>query len=216
MSPAAAMTSAPELDDATLVARVLAGDEPSFEALVRRHHGRLVRVARVLLPRHALAEELVQECWMSALERLEKFEGRSSVSTWLIAIVSNRAKSLAQRERCRSAWTELDSALAGSEPVVPLERFTANGRSWVSGPNRWAKEMPDAVLRQAQARAALEQALESLPEAQRAVVTLRDVDGLSADEVCEAMALSAANQRVLLHRGRAKLRALLEGYADGI
>ena len=207
-APAAAPEAIPS--DRELVERVLAGDEAAFERLVGRHHRSLLRVAGALLPSAALAEELVQDCWIAALDHLEDFQGRAAFKSWLTAIVTNRARTLAARERWIVPGLELD------EPAVPRDRFSASGRSWARPPARWSPDFPETVVHRAQIRGALTEALETLPPAQRAVVVLRDVEGLSAEEVCEAMSISAANQRVLLHRGRARLRNLLEGFADGL
>lgn len=191
-----------------------AGDEDAFLALVERHEPVLLRVAEGWLGSRALAEELVQDAWLRVMERLDSFEGRGSFRSWLLAIVSNGARTWAVREARTTSLAELE-AMTSAGPSVDPSRFDAIG-DWARPPRPLEGETPERLLRKAQAARALETALAALPSGQRAVVMLRDVDGLSAEEACEALALSAANQRVLLHRARSKLRALLEGFADGL
>ena len=194
-----------------LVELLRSGDEQAFALLIARHQPSLLRIAGAILGNRALAEEVVQESWISALQHLPEFEQRASFKTWLTTIVIRRAKNVATRE---GRSTSLEDLTQG--PSVPPDRFTDDGWSWVKPPICWSADQPEQFLRQRQAREAFEKALESLPEAQRAVVTLRDVEGMSSNEVCEVLSLSAANQRILLHRGRSRLRALMEAYSDGI
>jgi RNA polymerase sigma-70 factor (ECF subfamily) len=197
-------------DDAALVARLRSGDEPAFRALVRGQHRTLLRVALAFVGSQAAAEEVVQDTWMAVISSLEQFEGRSSLRTWIARILVNRAKTRGVRDRRTvpfSALSEEDEA-----PVEP-ERFAASG-FWTVPPNRW-DDAPEALVLRKEARAHIERELEALPAAQRTVVTLRDLDGWSSDEVCNVLEVSETNQRVLLHRGRARLRAALERYYSG-
>jgi RNA polymerase sigma-70 factor (ECF subfamily) len=143
------------------------------------------------------------------LDGLGRFEGRSSLKTWVFRILTNRAKSWGKRAK-RSVPFSLDDDL-GDEPAVDPARFTRFG-NWVLPPALWQEQTPEDILLQTEAGAALAREIENLPPAQRAVVALRDVDGFTADEVCEILALTEANQRVLLHRGRSKLRSAMERY----
>lgn len=213
MMPARAMAPSHLEDDAALLAAARAGSEAAFELLVRRHHSMLVRVARALVRRPELAEELAQDCWLLALERLDTFQGKGTVRGWLATIVANRARTAAERESIvrLSVAEELD---AGG-PAVPASRFDEFG-SWERPPRRWEEDTPERLVALARARVALESAIAALPPMQRAVVTLRDLEGLSAEEACRALELTDGNQRVLLHRGRSALRAVLEGFADGL
>jgi RNA polymerase sigma-70 factor (ECF subfamily) len=196
--------------DRELVARLLAGDEAAFESLVTALEGTLVRLARLFVQDTGAAQDVVQETWLAVLRGLARFEGRASLKTWICRILVNRARSRASRD---SRWRPLPDLDGGggeaSAPVVDPARFGPRG-GWRLPPETWDVHTPEALLLRAEAVAALERALEGLPPAQRAVVTLRDIEGFSAEEVCNILELSESNQRVLLHRGRARLRNALE------
>lgn len=203
--------------DADLVARLRAGDEAAFVALVERHHAAMLRMALVHCPRRDAAEEVVQETWLAVLEGLSSFEGRSSLSTWIFAILLHRAKTRGVRERRSVPATDL--AGGGDDAPEPADdRFLPAGHRWAGHwaepPRRWS-DAPDRSLLGAEARERVEAAIAALPGAQRQVITLRDVQGLGADEVCNVLGLTETNQRVLLHRARAKVRRALERYFDG-
>jgi len=187
--------------DGELVARLRAGEEEAFVELVSRHHASMLRLAGSLVPSRAVAEEVVQDTWLGALRGLHDFAGRSSFRTWLLRILVNRASTTGVRER-RSI------AVGDAGPVVDRSRFDAAG-AWMSPPQNWVEEAEERLLAQGLADE-IGAALEQLPERQREVVMLRDVDGLSGQEVCEVLDISEANQRVLLHRGRSRLRQALE------
>jgi RNA polymerase sigma-70 factor (ECF subfamily) len=192
-----------------LVDRLRAGDEEAFAELVRRYHRLMLRVARGYVRSDAVAEEVVQESWVAVLRGIERFEGRSSFKTWLLRIVANRAMTQGVREARSVPFAALED---DEEPSVSPERFHPAGEpgagAWSAPPEPWPE---DRLLAQ-ETRAMIERAIEELPPMQRAVVTLRDVEGWSSDEVREALDISAANQRVLLHRGRQRVRAALEAY----
>jgi RNA polymerase sigma-70 factor, ECF subfamily len=190
-----------EDQDAELLARLRAGDEQAFVVLVRRHHDGMLRLARCYVPSMAVAEEVVQDTWLGVLRGIAGFEGRSSVRTWLLRILVNRARTTGTRER-RTVAT------GGPEPAVDGSRFDDTGH-WADPPERWVEEA-DNRLHAAKLAGRLRSALEGLPERQREVVTLRDIDGLSSEEVCSVLDISEGNQRVLLHRGRSRLRQVLE------
>jgi RNA polymerase sigma-70 factor, ECF subfamily len=192
-----------------------AGDEEAFMALVRRHQAAMVRVAQIYVSRRDVAEEVVQEAWVGVLRGLDRFEGRSSFKTWLFRIVTNLAKTHAVREGRTIPFSALRTPESVPEAAVEPERFrTPHDPRW---PGHWASkpaEWPEEKLLAAETLARIEQAIETLPDSQRAVLTLRDVEGWSAEEVCNALELSETNQRVLLHRARSKVRNALERYLD--
>lgn len=190
-------------DEREMIERLRRGDEAAFVALVDKHAPAMRRLARLFVSTEASALEIVQEAWTAVLEGLAGFEGRSSLKTWIFHIVVNRAKTRGVRERRVVPMADPDD---GDAPAVDPARFDARGM-WSAPPPRWE---PDALLEQKELAEFVRQALERLPERQRVVVTLRDMDGWSADEVCNVLDLNETNQRVLLHRGRSRLRALLE------
>jgi RNA polymerase sigma-70 factor, ECF subfamily len=198
-----------------LVAALRAGDERAFAMLVRRHHASLKRVARAYVSTDAVAEEVVQETWLAAIGAIERFEQRATVKTWLFHILTNKAKTRGARERRTVPFASLAGAEDG--PAVPPERFQHEGDAW---PGHWATpprpwEDPERRLESLEAREHLRAAIAALPETQQAVLTLRDVEGLDAEEVCDLLDLSAGNQRVILHRARAKVRDALEQLFEG-
>jgi RNA polymerase sigma-70 factor (ECF subfamily) len=189
------------------------GDEAAFLALVRRHHAAMVRVAQIYVGSRATAEEVAQEAWLGALNGLDRFEGRSSLKTWLFRIVTNLAKTRAVRERRTIPFSALRSPENVPEPALEPERFRPPDDPrwpghWASKPHEW----PEERLLAGETIQVVESAIEALPPSQRAVISLRDVEGWSADEVCNALELSETNQRVLLHRARSKVRKALEGH----
>jgi RNA polymerase sigma-70 factor (ECF subfamily) len=199
MSATAAASGGGRAEERELLRRLRAGDERAFDELVRAWHPLLVRLARRFVSSDAIAEEVAQEAWLGLLTGLERFEQRSSLRTWVVRIVVNRAISRGVRE----GRSVPESALE-DRPVPAAEAFTAAG-AWAAPP----PAPPHDRAEQAEARAALLAALDGLPERQRAAVLLRDVAGLSGEEVAEALELSPGNVRVLLHRGRGHLRDAL-------
>ena len=209
----AAPDTAPALDDADrrLVERLRAGDEEAFVELVRRYNGSLLRLARMYVPSQAVAEEVVQETWLGVLRGIGRFEGRSSLKTWLFRILVNRARTRGEREHRSIPFASLARAEAEEdEPTVDPDRFAADGR-WASPPRHWEEE-PESALRSAEALELVRAEIEKLPPMQRLVITMRDLEGWSSAEVRSALEISETNQRVLLHRARAKVRAALEDY----
>ncbi|WP_436612815.1 RNA polymerase sigma factor [Sorangium sp. So ce1024] len=199
--------AAPE-DDAALVRRLLAGDEQAFEQLVTGLHTPMLRLARTLAGPVG-AQEVVQETWAAVFDGLVRFEGRSSLKTWVFRILTNRARTWGTREKRTVPVAWLEDGDLGSEPAVDPSRFDGIG-DWVSPPAPWTEQSPEALLLRKEIGVVLQRELEALAPGQRAVVQLRDVEGCPSDEVCEILGISEANQRVLLHRGRSKLRAALE------
>ena len=197
--------------DAELLAGLRAGDERAFAELVQRHSAALLRHARSFGHGTASAEDVVQETWLAVVTGVERFEGRALLRTWLYGIVANRARTRAMRDRRSVPFSALAAAEAGDLDALHGERFlSAQHDRW---PGRWAvapEAWPDEQVESAETLALVRDAIEALPPAQREVVRLRDVEGWDAGEVCGALGLSAGNQRVLLHRGRARVQAALE------
>lgn len=169
--------------------------------LVAGHQDAMLRLASTFVSSRAVAEEVVQDTWLGVVRGIDRFEGRSSLRTWLLAILVNRARTAGTRE-ARSV------AVGDAGPTVDRARFDASG-GWSSPPEHWVEDA-EQRLGAAELATHIHAALEQMPARQRAVVTLRDVDGLESDEVCKLLSLSPGNQRVLLHRGRSQLRQALE------
>lgn len=201
-------------DELRLVAALRAGDEAAFMEVVSRYGASMLRVARLYVQTRAVAEEVVQEAWLGVLAGIDRFEGRSSFKTWLFRILTNTAKTRAERERRSVPFSSLAAAeLDHAEPSVEPDRFLPQGERWAS---YWAStprrfdELPESRLLSGETVGIAQAAIEELPEVQRAVITMRDVAGFSSEDVCEALELSEGNQRVLLHRARTKVRRALE------
>jgi RNA polymerase sigma-70 factor (ECF subfamily) len=199
--------------DAELVAQLRAGDEAAYTEIVRRYHGALVRVASAHVRSTAVAEEIAQDAWVAVLNGLARFEGRSSFRTWLFTIAANLAKTRGTREARSLPFSALARDEADGERSVEADRFLEEGQ-WADAPPEWRD--PETRLLNGETLAQIERAIAALPEAQRTVITLRDVRGAGAEEVCALLGISEGNQRVLLHRARAKVRRALEAVlADG-
>jgi len=204
----------PTPDDVALVAALRGGDERAFARIVDELNGPLHRVARFYVQSSAAAEEVVQETWLGVLRGLDRFEARASFRTWVFRIATNRAMTHGRRERRDIPLSALlDPADDPGGPAVDPERFLAPGEEWAGGwavpPGRWAPDA-EAHLLAKETRALIQASLEDLAPAQRIVMTLRDVDGWSTEEVCAALEITPGNQRVLLHRARSHVRAMLE------
>jgi RNA polymerase sigma-70 factor, ECF subfamily len=208
-------TSTPA-DDQALVERARAGDEDAFAQLVRRYTPMLMRLARMYVPTDALAEDVVQETWVAVLRGLDRFEGRSAFKTWLFRILVNRAKTRGVREHRSIPFASVgggegvEGESEGEGPTVDPSRFTSEG-AWTSAPADW-RDDPEASLESEEALRIAREAIAELPERQRIVITLRDLEGLSSDEVRNVLDVSETNQRVLLHRARTKVRKALEDW----
>jgi RNA polymerase sigma-70 factor (ECF subfamily) len=186
--------------DGALLDRLRSGDEDAFIALVARYQQPMLRLAASMLPSRAVAEETVQDTWMAVVRGIDRFEGRSSFKTWLFRILVNRARSAGYREHPNASLDVLHS-------VDPI-RFDSHGQ-WADPVQRWPEESDDR-LDAAACSPILKTALGDLPDRQRQVVILRDVEGLSSEDACAVLGISSGNQRILLHRGRARLREVLE------
>lgn len=205
-------------DDRRLVERLRAGDEKAFMDLVERYSGPLLRLAMSFVPSRAVAEEVVQETWLGVIQGIERFEGRSSLKTWLFRILVNRAKTRGERERRTVPFSSLAAAEAESdETLIDADRFLPPDHvwagHWAASPRSWAGD-PEERLFSKETTKVITDAIESLPEGQRAVVSLRDIAGWSSEDVRDELGISEVNQRVLLHRGRTKVRTALERHFD--
>jgi RNA polymerase sigma-70 factor (ECF subfamily) len=203
-------------EDTHVVEALRRGDEAAFAALVREYHSSLLRVALVYVATRAVAEEVVQETWLGVLKGIDRFEARASLKTWIFRILSNTAKTRAQREGRTLPFSALRNPAGVPEPAVEPERFRGPEDArwpghWAAPPQSWG---PEERLLGKEAREVVAAAIDGLPPGQRAVVSLRDVEGWSGEEVCNALDLGETNQRVLLHRGRSKVRRALEDYLE--
>jgi len=201
-----------------LLTALRCGDEDAFNTLVDTYGAAMHRVALTFVRSTAVADEVVQEAWVGALRGLDRFEGRSALKTWLLRIVANIARTHAIREARTLPFSSLELAReAGSEhaPALPTDRFQGPDEQhpsrWVSFPTPWSTQ-PDSALLSSETRKVIADTIAALPDGQRIVITLRDVEGWDSAEVCSVLELSETNQRVLLHRARSKVRAALEGY----
>ncbi len=201
------------LPDSELVRRVRAGDRSAFTGIVRRHGGALLRFARLFVRETSVAEEVVQDTWMAVLEGLDGFEGQASFKTWLYRILANRARTRAVREGRSVPFSAL-AEIEGDERAVDPGRFDAGG-TWRDPPVGWTDETPERLALAAETRRVMEAAVQALPPAQRAVLVLRDEDGLETEEICNLLDLTVTNQRVLLHRARTRVRQAIEAHMRG-
>jgi RNA polymerase sigma-70 factor (ECF subfamily) len=201
------------VDDARVVRALRARDEAAFAQLMRMYHASLLRVAQIYVASRAVAEEVVQETWLAVLNGIDRFEGRSSLKTWIFRILTNTAKTRAEREGRTIPFSALHDPARVPEAAVDPDRFLDEEHPrwpghWASRPRAW----PEERLLAAETRGVIERAIERLPASQRAVITMRDVQGWSSEEVRNALQISETNQRVLLHRARSKVRQALEEY----
>lgn len=200
--------------DTPVLERLRAGDEEAFRLLVRRYHSSLLRLAQTFTGSRATAEEVAQETWLGVLRGLGRFEGRSSLKSWIFAILANRARSRTVRDGRTVLFSELGGGPEDDEPAVDPARFDAAGY-WNEPPRPWDDLTPERLAGSAEIQASFQRALAELPEAQRAVVVLRDVEGFSSTEACNVLGVTETHQRVLLHRGRSRLRRRLAPLMDG-
>jgi len=199
--------------DAELTAALRAGDERAFMRLVEQLGPPMLRVAMLFVSSRAVAEEVVQEAWLGVLTGIERFEGRSSLKTWIFRILTNTAKTRGQREGRSVPFSSLGDA-SDDEPSVDPDLFFSDGRwagHWMSAPQRW-DAVPEHRLVADETVDVVRRAIAGLPASQQTVISLRDVEGWGAEEVCDVLEISEANQRVLLHRARARVRKALDEY----
>ncbi|MBN1944514.1 MAG: sigma-70 family RNA polymerase sigma factor [Bradymonadales bacterium] len=200
--------------DADLVGRLLSGDEKTFTLLVDRYHHALHRLARVYVGDSHLAEEVVQETWLAVIKGLPAFEGRSSLKTWIFRILTNRAKSRGVREGRTIPFSTLAMDADEGERWLDTNRFRSDG-SFQMAPRAWEPDTPEQMVLNRETRVFVERVIDRLPPKQKAVITLRDIEGWPSDEVCDLLEISETYQRVLLHRGRSRVRAEFDRYLEG-
>ncbi len=208
LTNAALPPPAADFADTDLVARMRARDETVFQQLIHRYYSSMLRVAANFVRSTDEAEEVIQETWIAVMKGIDRFQGRSSLQTWIFRILINRARTRARRE----ARVIPFGALAPAHVDEHAARFEDVATAW-PGTGSLAPD-PEQMLLNAELRALLEQAIAKLPRKQRLVISLRDVEGWTADEVCHALGVNDSNQRVLLHRARLKVRAAIAGYLD--
>ena len=210
-------TAAENAEEAELLARLRAGDERAFESLVEAYHGTMIAVARTYVKTREVAEEVVQETWLAVLKGIDRFEARSSLRTWIMRILVNTAMTRGGREARSVPFSSLAPA-DQQKPAVEPERFRAPGEAfaghWNAYPDEWSSMLEEGLLER-ETLDVVKRAIEELPASQRRVITMRDIAGYSAEEVSRALEVTAVNQRVLLHRARSRVRAVLERHLDG-
>lgn len=195
-------------DDTNLVERLLDGDERAFETLIDHHYSAMLRLAKTFVADESTAEEVVQETWTAVIDGLDRFEGRSSLKTWIFSILTNLARKRSRRDSRETVWSSISEEPLDGEASEMTERFDSGGR-WNLPPKNW-KSDPEQELMRSRMLDEVQKALDDLPARQRAVVMLRDVEGLTPEEACDVLEITRGNQRVLLHRGRTKIREALE------
>jgi len=209
--------SVPKTDEMLLV-RLRAGEEGAFDELVNKHHGPLIRMAMGHVADREMAEEVVQDTWMAVIESLDRFEGRSSLRTWIFGILIHKAKDRGIREKRHTTFSEIVSYDDGSEETVDPSRFQQSGEwdgHWVFPPQPWDEQTPEKLLASQQAVNAMNQAIEALPMTLKEVLILRDVEGVEVKEVCELLKITETNLYVRLHRARERIRQAVESYLEG-
>jgi RNA polymerase sigma-70 factor (ECF subfamily) len=195
-------------DQPEFLARLRQGDPDAYRRLIRRLHASLVSVAASIIGSHAQAEEIVQDAWLAVHTGINAFEGRSSLTTWLFSIVLNRARTRAGRESRLTGLPDLDGGEA-DERAVPLSAFQPDGH-WVEAPRLWDDISPERIVGGRQLWEHVRAAIEQLPAGQRAVLVLRDIEGCTAEDACTLLGITTENQRVLLHRARGRIRAMVD------
>ena len=203
----------PAADEAAVLSALRAGDEAAFTRLVEMYHTSMVRLATAYVPSYAVAEEVAQEAWLGVLNGLDRFEGRSSLKTWIFRILTNIAKTRGAREQRSQPFSSVFDDIGEDEATVDPDRFAKEGH-WLLAPSGWG-DSPEDKLESAECQGLIQATIETLPPNQREVIRLRDVMGWTSEEVCNTLEVSETNQRVLLHRARARVRKALEEYFDG-
>jgi RNA polymerase sigma-70 factor (ECF subfamily) len=202
----------------TLLARLKRGDEGTFDELVNQHHSALIRMAMGYVADREVAEEVVQDTWMAVIESLNRFEGRSSLRTWICGILIHKAKDRGVREKRHTTFSAFESYDDDNDEAVDPSRFQQTGEwagHWAFPPQPWDDQTPEKLLASQQAVNAMQRAIEALPATLKEVLILRDVEGVEAKEVCEMLKITETNLYVRLHRARERVRVAVETYLDG-
>jgi len=201
-----------------LIARLRRRDEGAFDELVSQHHGMLIRMAMGYVADREVAEEVVQDTWLAVIESLNRFEGRSSLRTWICGILIHKAKDRGVREKRHTTFSALESYDDDNDEAVDPFRFQQSGEwagHWAFPPQPWDDQTPEKLLASKQAVDCMQRAIEALPATLREVLILRDVEGVEAKEVCEMLKITETNLYVRLHRARERVRVAVETYLSG-
>ena len=205
-------------DEDRLLARLKRGDEGAFDELVNQHHSALIRMAMGYVADQEVAEEVVQDTWMAVIESLNRFEGRSSLRTWICGILIHKAKDRGVREKRHTTFSAFESYDDDNDEAVDPSRFQQKGEwagHWAFPPQPWDDQTPEKLLASQQAVQAMQRAIEALPATLKEVLILRDVEGVDAKEVCEMLTITETNLYVRLHRARERVRDAVETYLEG-
>lgn len=205
-------------DEQSLIARLRNGDAGAFDALVNQHHGALIRMALGHVADREAAEEVVQDTWMAVIEGLARFEGRSSLRTWIFGILIHKAKDRGVREKRHMTFSDFESYSDDNDEAVDPSRFHQSGEwtgHWALPPQPWDEQTPEKLLASRQAINAMNKAIESLPQTLKDVLILRDVEGVESKGVCELLKITETNLYVRLHRARERVRRAVEMYLEG-
>jgi RNA polymerase sigma-70 factor, ECF subfamily len=217
-NPEPSQSAAAAEGEVALLARLRQGDEEAFEELVARHHSGLIRMAMGYVADREAAEEVVQDTWMAVIEGLGRFEGRSSLRTWIFGIMIHKAKDRGVREKRHTTFSSFESIDDDSDEAVDPSRFHRSGEwagHWAFPPQPWDDQTPEKLLASQQAVDAMIRAIDVLPRTLKEVLILRDVEGMEAKEVCELLKITETNLYVRLHRARERVRRAVEAYLEG-
>lgn len=205
-------------EEVALLARLRQGDEGAFDELVTRHHSALIRMAMGYVADREVAEEVVQDTWMAVIEGLDRFQGRSSLRTWIFGIMIHKAKDRGVREKRHTNFSSFESLDEESDDMIDPSRFHQSGEwagHWAFPPQPWDDQTPEKLLASQQAVTAMNKAIEALPQTLKDVLILRDVEGVEAKEACDLLKISETNLYVRLHRARERVRQAVETYLEG-
>lgn len=203
--------------EGTLIARLKRGDEGAFDDLVNQHHGTLIRMAMGYVADREVAEEVVQDTWMAVIESLNRFEGRSSLRTWVCGILIHKAKDRGVREKRHTNFSAFEPYDDDNDEAVDPSRFQHTGEGvghWAFPPQPWDDQTPEKLLASKQAVDCMQRAIKDLPTTLKEVLILRDVEGVEAKEVCEMLNITETNLYVRLHRARERVRVAVETYLE--
>ena len=217
-APSGSVGSSLLQEEQLLIDRLRNGDEGAFDELVSAHHGALVRMALGHVADRELAEEVVQDTWMAVIQGLSRFEGRSSLRTWIFGILIHKAKDRGVREKRHTTFSDFESHDDDHDEAIDPSRFHQSGEwagHWSVPPQPWDEQTPEALLASRQAVAAMQQAIEALPPTLKDVLILRDIEGIEAKKACELLKITETNLYVRLHRARERVRRSVEVYLEG-